>query len=736
MSTLNSMTEQLAASVLLATPDDLAGLASLHEKLKAVSRTAQAELDTIGPNGQQVSNAAQKASELVEQIILREVDDANAAIEQVCQQITQIQQLISKAGSGAAAETESKEGETNAAQTAPAAPAPETNSADPGAGEPLPKAEDLPLVGDFLMESREHLASAEADLLKLEEHPEDMDLLNSVFRSFHTIKGVAGFLNLKQIGKVAHAAETLLDSARKGQLQISGSTLDVVLDGLDLTKALINALETSLKNGSAIPAEPRIKSALERLRAAAEGKTPPAKAPAPDHVAAAQPAPTTTPMPTQVIDNVAPATPAPTPPQAPDNAAPAKPAPASSRGAEAEEARAGGAGAGAAPEGMVKVSTTRLDALINTVGELVIAQAMVSQDVAKSNRADQRMARNVAHLGKITRELQDLTMAMRMVPIQGVFQKMSRLVRDLARKSGKQIDLKLTGSETELDRNLVEAISDPLVHMVRNSADHGIEETPDRLKAGKSPQGHVELKAYHQAGNVVVEISDDGRGLNKAKILAKARQSGLIKEGQELSEEETFRLIFAPGLSTAEKITDVSGRGVGMDVVRRNVESLRGRIDITSAEGKGSTFIMRLPLTLAVIDGLVIKVGAARYILPITSIEQSLRPRREQLSTVQNRGEMCMIRNCLLPLCRLHKLFNVTPRTADPCAALLVLVQDGARRCCLLIDELLGQQQVVIKSLGEATGAVAGISGGAILGDGTISLILDVPGLIDLATSA
>ncbi len=706
MTTLNNMADQLTAAVLLASPEDLAGLASLHDILKTLSQTALKEGD-----GQQVAGAAQKASELVEKIILREMGDANAALDLLCQQVGQIQQLIAAPGGGAASAGSPGE-EPDSPRNAPLPPT--GNTADVGAGEPLPKAEDLPLVGDFLGESREHLVAAEADLLKLEEHPQDTDLLNSVFRSFHTIKGVAGFLNLRQIGAVAHAAETLLDAARKGQLELAGNTLDVVLDALDLTKALIQALETALNNGAAIPAEPRVKSMLERLRAAAEGKKPPAPAAASNPAAEVAPAPAPN----------------------PNKPAPIIPPAASNRGTEPEESRAGTAGGGTATEGMVKVSTTRLDALINMVGELVIAQAMVSQDITKFTGADQRITRNMSHLGKITRELQDLTMAMRMVPIQGVFQKMSRLIRDLARKSGKQIELKLTGGETELDRNLVEAISDPLVHMVRNCADHGIEQPAERVKAGKPPEGHVELKACHQAGSVVVEIADDGRGLNKAKILAKARQAGLVREDQELTEEETFRLIFAPGLSTADKVTDVSGRGVGMDVVRRNVESLRGRIDIASAEGKGSTFMMRLPLTLAVIDGLVLKVGAARYILPMTSIEQSLRPRREQLSTVQGRGEMCMIRNCLLPLCRLHTLFKVTPRATDPCEALLVLVQDGSRRCCLLVDELLGQQQVVIKSLGEATGAVAGISGGAILGDGTISLILDVPGLIDLATSA
>ena len=280
----------------------------------------------------------------------------------------------------------------------------------------------------------------------------------------------------------------------------------------------------------------------------------------------------------------------------------------------------------------------------------------------------------------------------------------------------------------------MEAISDPLVHMVRNAADHRIESPDDRLKAAKPREGSLTLKAYHQSGNIVIEIADDGRGLNKAKLLRKAIEAGLVKQGQELSEQEIFQLIYHPGLSTAEKVTEVSGRGVGMDVVRRNVQVLRGGIEIASTEGRGSTFTIRLPLTLAVIDGLVVKVGPERHIIPITSIEQSIQPKKEQISTIQDRGEVCIVRDRLVPVLRLYRLFGVKPVNEDPAAGLLVIVQSGASRCCLLVDELLGQQQVVIKSLGPSLGHIKGIAGGAILGDGNVSLILDVPSLINLAT--
>jgi two-component system, chemotaxis family, sensor kinase CheA len=701
MSSLATTTERLASAALLVDPNDLAGLAKLHEDLTSVPAQIAADASVAAPMAVRATQTAKTASKLVEQLILREVKDANAALEAVCQGIAELQQLIAgtavpTAPAPTAAATASPgagETEAAAASTTPADAASGAGEAAP-AGDELPKAEDLPLVQDFIGEARGHLETAEADLLKLEEQPEDHELINSIFRGFHTIKGVAGFLNFKQIGQLAHAAENLLDRARKGELAVTSGVMDLILQAVDMAKALIAAIEAAVARQTPIGAQVGLAELLTRLRDGAAGT-------APNTPATAGPAAGTAAEP-----------------------ASAPPTPAAATHATAST------------DATVKVSTSRLDSLINMVGELVIAQAMVSQDLSRLVSGQPRVVRNLSHLGKITRELQDLTMAMRMVPIQGVFQKMARLLRDLARKAGKQIDLKIVGGETELDRNLVEALADPLVHMVRNAADHGIELPEDRVRLGKDAAGHVELRAYHQGGNIVVEIRDDGRGLNQQRILAKARQAGLVKEGQELTEQEIFRLIFHPGLSTAEKVTDVSGRGVGMDVVRKNVEALRGRIDIESTEGKGSVFAVRLPLTLAVIDGLVVKVGPERYILPITSIERSLQPKEDQLSTVLSRGEMCMIRGQLLPVCRLYQLFNVQPTTTNPCESLLVLVQDGDRRAALLVDELLGQQQVVIKSLGDITGHLPGVSGGAILGDGTISLILDVPGLIDLAAKA
>jgi two-component system chemotaxis sensor kinase CheA len=312
---------------------------------------------------------------------------------------------------------------------------------------------------------------------------------------------------------------------------------------------------------------------------------------------------------------------------------------------------------------------------------------------------------------------------------------MARLVRDLAHKSDKEIQLNTQGEETELDRTVVDKIADPLVHMIRNSVDHGIESKEDRQKAGKPDAGTIQLRAFHKAGHVIIEVEDDGKGLDKDRIIQKAIDQGLLQKGQEISDDDAYRLVFHAGLSTAQKVTDISGRGVGMDVVKKSVEELQGKIDIATRPGQGTTFTIRLPLTLAIIDGQIVTVGPERYIVPVNSIVNSFRPTAGQISSVQGQGEVVSIRGELLPLVRLHRLFGVTARSNDPTQGLLMIVEADARRCCVLVDELLGQQQVVIKNLGEGLGLVRGIAGGAIMGDGRVSLIVDVPGLIDLSRS-
>ena len=587
----------------------------------------------------------------------------------------------------------------------------------------------MPLVIDFINESSEHLESAESDLLHIEGCPDDPETINSIFRAFHTIKGVAGFLNLKQIGSLAHAAENLLDKARQGKIILGGSSVDTIFKSIDVMKQMFSALRQAVENDQHVQPYQKLQPLIDRIKRCTSGKTPTVKLGevlVQDGTTSATEVRNAlheqrTSSPDKKIGEILVEKKVVTEQQV-------------NKAVQNQKLPRANENKKIVNDTTVKVATRRLDSLINMVGELVIAQSMVSRDLDGHIQTDQRLTRNVRHLDKITRELQELSMSMRMVPVQGVFQKMARLVRDLSRKAGKDIEFVMTGAETELDRNVVEAIADPLVHMVRNSVDHGVETPDERKGKGKPPQGRVELKAFHQGGNIIIEICDDGKGLNREKILEKAIANNIVKEGQELSDSEIYRLVFHAGLSTAEKITDVSGRGVGMDVVRKNIESLRGRIDIESTIDKGSTFSIRLPLTLAVIDGQIVNVGKETYIIPSVSIEHSTRPQPEQLKTVQGaRGEMVMIRGELLPLVRLYRLFGIEPEITEPCEALIVVVTDGDNRCCVQVDSLLGQQQVVIKSLGDYLGSIKGVSGAAIMGDGNVSLIVDVPGLISLA---
>lgn len=329
-------------------------------------------------------------------------------------------------------------------------------------------------------------------------------------------------------------------------------------------------------------------------------------------------------------------------------------------------------------------------------------------------------------------------MALRMVTVKGTFQKMARLVRDVASKADKKIMFVMEGEDTELDRNVVEEIGDPLVHMIRNSCDHGIESVEERKAAGKPEVGRLVLRAFHQAGSIVIEVEDDGRGLPREKILKKAIEKGLISSDRQLDDipdSEVYKMVFLAGFSTADKVTDISGRGVGMDVVRRNIEALRGKVEIRSTPGKGSIFSIRLPLTLAIIDGMIMRVGSQRYVVPTLAIEQSFQPVPDDLHTVNNKGEMVSVRGSLLPIHRLNRIFKVEDSIEELTDALLVVLESASTRSCLMVDEIIGQQQVVIKSLGHGVKSIRGVSGGAILGDGRVALIIDVDGLVREAVS-
>ncbi len=376
----------------------------------------------------------------------------------------------------------------------------------------------------------------------------------------------------------------------------------------------------------------------------------------------------------------------------------------------------------------------RLDELINQIGELVIGASMVEQEVLSI--AGGRGLESLSALGKIVRDLQEMSLGLRMVPIAATFQKMNRVIRDVAKKVGKQINFVTSGDDTELDKSVVDQISDPLVHMVRNAADHGIETPEDRIAAGKPAEGTVTLRAYQQGGNIYIELVDDGRGLDRKRIMAKAIERGLVAPDANLTDADICNLIFQPGFSTAKEVTDVSGRGVGMDVVRRNVESLQGSVSVKSTEGQGSTMTVRLPLTLAILDGLLVRLTDEVFVIPLLSVIESISVRANEIHQIVGVGEVISLRGEIVPLLRLHNLLNIPTREGVEEQGLLVIVEDQGKRLALRVDDLLGQQQVVIKNLETNFRKVPGVSGATILGDGHVALILDIFGLSTLNIEA
>jgi two-component system chemotaxis sensor kinase CheA len=382
----------------------------------------------------------------------------------------------------------------------------------------------------------------------------------------------------------------------------------------------------------------------------------------------------------------------------------------------------------------IRVDTAKIDKLINLVGELVITQSMLSD---LGSRFEMRqlpvLLERVAQLERNTREIQERVMGIRMLPIGTAFSRFPRLVRDLSAKAGKKIQLVLSGEETELDKTVIESIGDPLTHLVRNSADHGLEGPEERLDNNKSELGTIRLNAFHEGGSICITVEDDGRGLNRDRIVAKAVKQELIGENEKLTDDQIWPLIFKPGFSTAEKVTDVSGRGVGMDVVKRNIETLGGTVTIKTEQGKGTTFSLKLPLTLAIIEGMTVRIGQETYIVPLLSILESIQPKEGVVKTVVGKGELINVRGTYLPVIRLYEVFALKPEHTLPTKAILLILETEGERVAVMVDEILGQQQVVIKSMEQNFRKVEGIAGATILSDGTVGFILDVRGLLEMA---
>ncbi|MGE0114166.1 MAG: chemotaxis protein CheA [Steroidobacteraceae bacterium] len=678
----------------------------------------------------------------------------------------------------------------------------------------------------FFEESFEALDSMEAALLKLNPGSPEPELINTIFRVAHSIKGGSATFGFTEIASFTHTLETLLDELRGNRMQVGKGIMDLLLKSVDVMRDMLRAVQNKTTvdaqrvadlqfdlevaimqkdSAAAVPAE--IEAPLAVMHpAAAESPAVNAALDLPVWQIVFRPYPqlfahgndplrmlrelrelgelevvadldalpslqdldaescflswklrlsteVTRDVIAQVFDwaegdchleirqletmqqHSAPATAGPVataPATSTNNVVAMKPAVA--KPAAAEPA-AEGTRQAVGDSSSIRVSIEKIDELLNTVGELVITQSMLGQMGARFDGPSAEQLRSgLAQLERNVRELQESVMRVRMLPISFVFSRFPRMVRDLSNRLGKDIELKMTGEHTELDKTVMEKIGDPLIHLVRNSIDHGIEKPEVRIAAGKPATGTVHLDAYHKGGNITIEVKDDGGGMNKDRILAKARERGLVGANELLTDDQICDLIFLPGFSTAEQTTDVSGRGVGMDVVRRNVKELGGSIEVRTQPGKGSRFLITLPLTLAIVDGQSVSVGGENYIVPLTAIIESMQLKPSMVNLVAGRSEVFKFRDEYLPIIRLHQLFGVRPRAAELTEGLLMVVEGDGRKVGLFVDDLLGQQQVVIKSLETNYRSVDGVSGATILGDGSVALILDIPGIIRVGT--
>lgn len=572
------------------------------------------------------------------------------------------------------------------------------------------------VLSEFTSEAEEHLVVTEQILIDAGESP-DSNAINGIFRCVHSIKGASAYFGLEEIAKTSHITENLIDEARAGTRPFDGKLTELMLAYIDLQKKLLNNAKQAMKSGGSITRLNQTLDYLKHLDAYVSGgvKAPEAKAeefviPANNH---AEHAPE------------------------PVHAAPKSEAgmigtekPTLEKESPKEQSKK------LDIKTFVKVETNRLDHLIDTIGEMCTYNQMLIKMCRQYLPNVAAVNKNMHQVEKISRELRDIGMSMRLDPIRGLFQKMSRLVWDTAKKLGKQINFKMDGEDTELDRTLIEKLADPLMHMARNAIDHGIEKPEDREAAGKPKVGTVQLRAFHAGGSVHIQIVDDGKGLDTNKLLEKAIEKGIAQAGNTYTEQEIYAFIFAPGFSTAAVVTDLSGRGVGMDVVKKNIEAMRGRVHIRSMVGSGTTFTIELPLTLAIIDGVEVRVGTESYILPALSIVELMRPERKLLSSTLQDGETFHFRGKYLPIFRLGDLYNVQPRHVDPVDALIVVIESAGEYVALMVDEVLSTQSIVIKRLGDLFPDTIGITGCAILADGNIGLILDSRSLVSLARNS
>lgn len=572
----------------------------------------------------------------------------------------------------------------------------------------------------FVQESNDLLQNAEQGLLAWSEHPDDPDSIGDIFRNIHSFKGNCGFFGFAHLEKLSHQMENVLDRVKSGSKLAVDNPTDQLLATLDLLQQGLNNIaegkEDFIENLDSHLAD--LKSLMTPLLGdllVEEGV---------DKVAISSAVETQKKPVGEILMQQGSAT--------PEQVA---------KALKRQQESSAEAKSKAKPVARSKVPTKRqdirvelgkLDTLINLIGELVIAENMLIHNPDLKGMELENFGKAAQHMSKLVRELQEMAMSIRMIPVAGLFRRMIRLVHDISVKAGKKVDLQLIGEETEIDKTVIETITDPLVHLLRNSLDHGLEVPSERSAAGKPEKGTIKLSARHEEGEVWVTIEDDGRGLNCEKLLEKAITKGLIEgDGSDLTEKQIHNLIFAPGFSTAAQVTDISGRGVGMDVVKRNLEKIKGKIDVTSKLGQGTRINLRIPLTLAIIDGMMVRVGTTTCIVPTLSILEAYRPEMDQITITPDGAELARVRENFFPIVRLHEILNKKPDSQQLSDGILIVLEYQDSRFCLFIDEILGQQQTVIKGLSDFIGTVPGVSGCTILGDGGVSLILDVGTLVE-----
>ena len=631
------------------------------------------------------------------------------------------------------------------------------------------------IMEDFLIEAFELIEQIDHDLVELEANPEDLELLNRIFRVAHTVKGSSSFLNFDVLTELTHHMEDVLNKARKGELKITPDIMDVVLESVDMMKGL---LESIRDNGSDAAAGIDIKNICASLTQISEGEAPSAApeapaAPAPEPVKEPEPAAPAEEAAPEVSDaelsklsdseveaeierllkvrkaedqarraskGIAPKSPEEIAPAASAAPAPAaKPAPSRERDAD-KKVPAASSSSAVAQEQTIRVEVKRLDHLMNLIGELVLGKnrlLKIYDDVEERYEGEkflEELNQVVSSLSLVTTDIQLAVMKTRMLPIAKVFNKFPRMIRDLSRDLGKQIDLEISGEETELDKSIVEEIGDPLVHIIRNSCDHGIEDPETRKAMGKPEKGLVQLKAYNEGNHIVVEIVDDGKGLDADMLKAKSIEKGIIteREADAMSEKEAFGLIFKPGFSTAAKVTNVSGRGVGMDVVKTNIEKLNGIIDIESEVGKGTVMKLKIPLTLAIIQSLLVGTQEEFYAIPLASVLETVRVPIDDIYTIDGKNVL-RLRDEVLSLVRLSDVFGVNKVFDGGDQTYVVIIGVAEAKLGIIVDTLVGQEEIVIKSMGDYLHNIPGIAGATIRGDGRVTLIIDVGAMMEMA---